>query len=287
MPETLFLMRQLIFLCFMLLPCVSIAQKRPSFSSLETYLAQLSPTTIVNFQVESLTGEIYFSKGPAESVPSASIIKIPILVELMEQVKAGKVDLDETYTLVTADKTGGSGVMASYPDGQQMSLKEVARLMMIASDNTATNIFIRKLGREKINDRMKFFGLASLQLNRVMMDTAAVARGIDNYVTARDINALLRLIYGHKVATPALCEQMMEFLFENRDTVTLPRLIPKTIKIAHKTGGLTYVRGDAGIVFAATPFVISVFVRGTPEKDAEKMIGEIGEICFNIFNKKN
>lgn len=280
-------MRQLIFLCFMLFPFVGIAQKQDSFSSLETYLAQLSPTTIVNLQVESLTGEIYFCKGPAESVPSASIIKIPILVELMEQVKAGKVNLDETYTLVAADKTGGSGVMASYPDGQQMSLKEVARLMMIASDNTATNIFIRKLGREKINDRMKLLGLASLQLNRVMMDTAAVSRGIDNYVTARDINALLRLIYGHKVATPNLCEQMMEFLFENRDTVTLPRLIPKTIKIAHKTGGLTYVRGDAGIVFAATPFVISVFVRGTPEKNAEKIIGEIGEICFKIFSKKN
>ncbi|WP_229599483.1 serine hydrolase [Runella rosea] len=271
----------------MLFPFVGIAQKQDSFSSLETYLAQLSPTTIVNLQVESLTGEIYFCKGPAESVPSASIIKIPILVELMEQVKAGKVNLDETYTLVAADKTGGSGVMASYPDGQQMSLKEVARLMMIASDNTATNIFIRKLGREKINDRMKLLGLASLQLNRVMMDTAAVSRGIDNYVTARDINALLRLIYGHKVATPNLCEQMMEFLFENRDTVTLPRLIPKTIKIAHKTGGLTYVRGDAGIVFAATPFVISVFVRGTPEKNAEKIIGEIGKICFKIFNKKN
>lgn len=280
-------MRQLIFLCFMLFPFVGIAQKQDSFSSLETYLAQLSPTTIVNLQVESLTGEIYFCKGPAESVPSASIIKIPILVELMEQVKVGKVNLDETYTLVAADKTGGSGVMASYPDGQQMSLKEVARLMMIASDNTATNIFIRKLGREKINDRMKLLGLASLQLNRVMMDTVAVSRGIDNYVTARDINALLRLIYGHKVATPNLCEQMMEFLFENRDTVTLPRLIPKTIKIAHKTGGLTYVRGDAGIVFAATPFVISVFVRGTPEKNAEKIIGEIGEICFKIFNKKN
>lgn len=271
----------------MLFPFVGIAQKQDSFSSLETYLAQLSPTTIVNLQVESLTGEIYFSKGPAESVPSASIIKIPILVELMEQVKAGKVNLDETYTLGSADKTGGSGVMASYPDGQQMSLKEVARLMMIASDNTATNIFIRKLGREKINDRMKLLGLASIQLNRVMMDTAAVARGIDNYVTARDINALLRLIYGHKVATPNLCEQMMEFLFENRDTVTLPRLIPKTIKIAHKTGGLTYIRGDAGIVFAATPFVISVFVRGTPENNAEKIIGEIGEICFKIFNKKN
>ncbi len=280
-------MRQLIFLCLLLLPFVSVAQKHPSFSSLETYLSKLSPTIIVNLQVESLTGEIYFSQGPAVLVPSASIIKIPILVELMEQVKVGEINLDQTYTLVATDKTGGSGVMASYPDGQQMSLKEVARLMMIASDNTATNIFIRKLGQKKINDRMKHLGLASLQLNRVMMDTAAVARGVDNYVTARDINALLRLIYSHKVATPALCEQMMEFLFENRDTVTLPRLIPKNIKIAHKTGGLPYVRGDAGIVFAATPFVISVFVRGTPEKEAEKIIGEIGEICFKIFNQKN
>ncbi len=268
----------------MLLSLTSNAQKRPSFSSLETYLSKLPAKTVVNLQIESLTGKVFFTKGATESVPSASIIKIPILVELMEQVKAGKINLNETYTLLAADKTGGSGVMASYPDGQQMPLKEVARLMMIASDNTATNIFIRKLGRSTINDRMKQLNLASLQLNRVMMDTAAMARGIDNYVTARDINALLRLIYSHRVATPDLCEQMMEFLYQNRDTVTLPRLIPKTVKIAHKTGGLTYVRGDAGIVFATEPFVISVFIRGTPEKDAEKMIGEIGEICFTLFN---
>ncbi|WP_428663648.1 serine hydrolase [Runella sp.] len=269
----------------MLLTLASNAQKGLSFNALETYLSQLPAKTVVNLQIESLKGEVYFSKGPAEAVPSASIIKIPILVELMEQVKAGKISLNETYTLLATDKTGGSGVMASYPDGKQMTLKEVARLMMIASDNTATNIFIRKLGRATVNDRMKQLGLSTLQLNRVMMDTAAVARGIDNYVTPRDINALLRLIYSHKVATPDLCEQMMEFLYQNQDTVTLPRLIPKTVKIAHKTGGLTYVRGDAGIVFASMPFVISVFIRGTPEKEAEKMIGEIGEICFTIFNK--
>ncbi|WP_229599756.1 serine hydrolase [Runella slithyformis] len=277
-------MRQLTFLCFMLLSLTGDAQKRSSFSPLETYLSKLPAKTVVNLQIESLTGEVFFSRGATEAVPSASIIKIPILVELMEQVKTGKINLKEIYTLRAADKTGGSGVMASYSDGRQLLLKEVARLMMIASDNTATNIFIRKLGRSAINDRMNRLGLPSLQLNRVMMDTAAVARGIDNYVTARDINALLRLIYSHKVATPDLCEQMMEFLLQNQDTVTLPRLIPKTVRIAHKTGGLTYVRGDAGIVFATAPFVISVFIRGTPEKEAEKMIGEIGEICFTIFN---
>ncbi len=278
-------MRQLTFLCFMLLTSVIKAQKPPDFSALQTYLSRLPATAIVNLQVESLAGEVFFNKDPAGAVPSASVIKIPILVELMEQVKAGKISLDETYTLLATDKTGGSGVIATYPDGRQLSIQELARLMMIASDNTATNIFIRKLGREKINDRMKSLGLASLQLNRVMMDTMAVARGIDNYVTPRDINALLRLIYNQKVATPDLCQKMMDFLFQNQDTVTLPRLIPKTVKIAHKTGGLTYVRGDAGIVFATVPFVISVFIRGVPTETAEKMIGEIGEICFNVFTQ--
>lgn len=67
---------------------------------------------------------------------------------------------------------------------------------------------------------------------------------------------------------PALCAHMLRFLEANEDTTTLPQLLPKGIKIAHKTGTLAYVRGDAGIVFAPKPFVISVFVKGTSTHQA-------------------
>lgn len=276
-------MRQLIFFLCLGVIYLSKAQNQPLTSSLDAYISQLPSGVRINLQVESLKGKVYASRGADEAVPSASVIKIPILVELMEQVKTGKFHLEDNHVLLATDKTGGSGVIAKYPDDTKMTIRELARLMMVASDNTATNILIRKVGQEAVNHRMKELGLPSLRLNRIMMDTAAVARGIDNYVTPREINTLLRLIYTHKVATKALCEQMMEFLWQNEDRTTLPRLLPQTVGVAHKTGGLTYVRGDAGIVFTPTPFVISVFVRGIETSKAEKIIGEIGQICYQLL----
>ncbi|MFN8343593.1 MAG: serine hydrolase [Spirosomataceae bacterium] len=261
------------------------AQKQPLAVQLETYISQLPAGVQVNMQVESPEGDVAASRGAEEAVPSASVIKIPILVELMEQVHSGKMHLEDRYTLLAADKTGGTGVIAAYADGTQLTLRELARLMMVVSDNTATNVLIRKIGREKVNERMKLLGLPGLQLNRIMMDTAAVARGINNYLTAKEINALLRLIYQKKLASPALCELMQTFLGQNEDKTTLPRFIPETTKIAHKTGVLAYVRGDAGIVFTPKPFIISVFVRGISTDKAEEIIGKIGEICYQFFNK--
>lgn len=278
---TFFSMRLLIF--GLMLSTMTMAQstKKVLRGALNDYFAQLPAEIKINIQVESLRGKVYVSQGADEAVPSASVIKIPILVELMEQVKAGKHRLDEKYILRAEDKTGGSGIIANYADGTEMTTKELARLMMVASDNTATNVIIQKVGREAVNHRMKALGFEHLQLNRVMMDTASVARGIDNYVSMHEINELLRLIFNDKVATPALCEQIRIFLFQNEDRTTLPRWMPENVKVAHKTGGLTYVRGDAGVVFTEKPFAISVFVRGTTTEKAEEIIGQIGKICYD------
>ncbi|MEZ4904686.1 MAG: serine hydrolase [Spirosomataceae bacterium] len=276
-------MRILLLLFCLGMTSWSSAQKSILISNLDAYLATLPSHAKISFQIESLRGKVYANYHAEEAVPSASVIKIPILVELMEQVKIGKQRLSDNYTLLETDKTGGSGIIANYENGTILTLDELARLMMVASDNTATNIIIRKVGQKAVNDRMKQLGLPHLQLNRVMMDTAAVARGIDNYVTVSEINKLLRLIFNKKVATPDLCKRMMAFLLANEDATTLPRLIPKDIKVAHKTGGLVYVRGDAGVVFTQKPFVISVFVRETTTEMAEKIIGEIGEISYLLL----
>lgn len=266
-------------IAFVLLMISNIAQSQIK-PALNNYLSQLPATTIVSMQVEAISGKIFFTQNAEKLIPSASIIKIPILVELMENVKVGKIKLTDEHILVTKDKAGGSGRIANMKDGEVLTINELAKQMIVASDNTATNILIQKLGRNNINDRMKKLGFADLQLNRLMMDTAAVKRGEENYVSANQINQLLRLIYNKKLATPALCKTMIDFLLANEDTATLPRNLPKTLKIAHKTGGLTYVRGDAGIVFSKKPFIISVLVQGTNTENAEQIIGEIGKICY-------
>ncbi|MGV3560448.1 serine hydrolase [Larkinella arboricola] len=269
------------FLLFLLLPALAMAQKLPHH--LKGYLQKIPDTVQVSVAVEELEGKTQFYHRADELPPAASVIKVPIMVETMEQVKTGQFDLEKIHILQDAEKTGGSGILKTYPDQSRLTNREVLTLMMTHSDNTATNILIRELGMDNINQRMRSLGLTRSQLNRVMLDTLAVKQGRENRVTAREMNALLRKIYRKEVATPALCDQMIEILKGNRDQKTFRMFLPPSAVIAHKTGELTYVRGDVGIFYVRKPFLLSVFVQGTTTEDAERIIGEIAQICYNQF----
>ena len=77
---------------------------------------------------------------------------------------------------------------------------------------------------------------------------------------------------------------MLTILKQNRDTLCIPRLLRKQTVVAHKTGTLTYVRGDAGIVYAKQPFLLSVFVERVSTEEAEQIIGQIALICYTYFS---
>ena len=272
---------------FLLMSMISTVSAQRLTDSLTAYLRRLAPATRVSMAVESLTDStIKFEHRANERVPSASVIKLPIMLEAMEQVKAGTLDPDEIHILIDAEKTGGDGVLKTYSHRSRIAYRDLLRLMMIYSDNTATNIFINELGMDAINARIRTIGLTKSQLSRVMMDTLAARQGRENYVTAREMNKLLTQIYRHEVATPALCEQMIGILKQNQDTLTIPRLLPKGTVVAHKTGELTYVRGDAGIIYSKRPFLLSVFVEGVSTQEAERIIGEIALICYTYFSDK-
>ena len=264
---------------------LSTGLAQPLTDSLTTYLRRLPPGARVSMAVRSLAdSSAQFAYRADERVPSASVIKLPIMIDVMERVKAGTLDPDEIHILTDSEKVGGDGVLKTYSHRSRIAYRDLLQLMMIYSDNTATNIFINELGMAAINQRMQTLGLTKSRLNRVMMDTLATRQGRENYVTAREMNTLLLKIYRNEVATPALCEQMLAILRQNEDTLTIPRLLPKGAVVAHKTGMLTYVRGDAGLVYTTKPFLLSVFVEGIPTPDAERIIGEIALICYTFFS---
>jgi beta-lactamase class A len=275
-----------LFLLFSMTPDAVSQSKAGLSDSLMAYLRKLPANANVSMGLKSLAdSSAAFAYRENERVPSASVIKLPIMLEVMERAKAGTLDLDEIHILTDSEKTGGDGVLKTYSHRSRISYRDLLRLMMVYSDNTATNIFINELGRDNINQRIRALGLTQSQLNRVMMDTLAAKQGRENYVTASEMNRLLEKIYRHQVATPELCEQMIVILKQNEDTQTIPRLLPKTVAAAHKTGTLTYVRGDAGIVYAKKPFLLSVFVQGVPTPEAEQIIAEIALISYNWFVK--
>jgi beta-lactamase class A len=276
------------FLLLLTMTIDGFSQPKSSLTnSITGYLRTIPASVTVSLAVESLldsTESVFVDAD--RSVPSASIIKLPIFVEVMERVKAGTLDLSDIHILTDSEKVGGDGVLKTYSHRSRISYADLLRLMIVYSDNTATNIFINELGMDTINGRIQSMGLTGTRLNRVMMDTLAAKQGRDNVVTARDMNRLLGQIYRHQIATPALCDQMLAILKQNEDTLTIPRLLPKTITIAHKTGTLPYVRADAGIIYARQPFLLTVLVQGTPTPNAERIIAELALVIYQWFDKR-
>lgn len=267
------------------------AMSQPLTDSLTAYLNRLPPTVRVSVALESLAdSSVRFYHRADERVPSASIIKVPIMVEAMTAAHEGRLDLDEIHILTDSEKVGGAGILQTFPNRSRISYADLVRFMITISDNTATNILISDLGRETINARMQTLGLPKSQLNRVMMDTMAARQGRENYVTAREMNQLLTKLYRHELLTPALCERMLDILKQNEDTLTIPKLLPrlapgKPIAVAHKTGTLSYVRGDVGIVYARRPFVLSVLVENAgTEAAGEQIIAELALIACQTLN---
>jgi beta-lactamase class A len=277
---------------FLFLSMVTNALSQPLTDSLTAYIHRLPQNARISIATKSLAdSSLSFYERADERVPSASVIKLPIMIEAMERVKAGTLDLDEIHILTDSEKTGGDGVLKTYSHRSRVSYRDMLRLMMVFSDNTATNIFINELGRDAINQRIRQLGLTKSQLNRVMMDTLAARQGRDNYVTAREMGRLLEKIYRKQVATPELCDQMIDILKQNEDTKTIPSLLPNGTVVAHKTGTLTYVRGDVGIVYAKSgsqnkPFLLSVFVEGVVQPEAERIIGEVALICYTYYSRQ-
>ena len=257
------------------------AEKQINKTQIITYLSKLPSTYKVTMSVESMDGKVYFRHRANERVPSASVIKIPILIELMEKVKKQEIDLDKIHMLTNAEKAGGSGILANIPEGKQLTIREIAQEMIRSSDNTATNILIREVGMEAVNQNLVNLGITKTRLNRVMMDSEAVKQGRENYINVVEINTLMRLIYDKKVATPTLCDEMISILKNCADMTTIPRNLPKNIIIAHKTGDLPYVRGDAAIVYTSKPFIVSIFIEGFHDVTAaEQVIGDLAVICW-------
>ncbi len=257
------------------------SEKKVDKTQILDYISKLPSNVKVTMAVENMEGQPYFEHRTDVKVPSASVIKVPILMSLMEKVQANEMNLSKVHRLTNAEKAGGSGVLMNALEGKILSIREIAQEMIRTSDNTATNILIREIGMETINQNLTKWGATKTRLNRVMMDTEAVKQGRENYINVLEINALLRMIYDKKVSTPTLCDEMISMLKNCEDKTTIPSQLPKDLAIAHKTGTLAYVRGDAAIVFTTQPFVMSIFVEGfDKEATAEQIIGDLAKICW-------
>ena len=178
--------------------------------------------------------------------PSASIIKLPILWTFFHAVDRGELDPADRWTLASEAAVEGTGVLRFLGAGLRPSLLDLATLMVIVSDNTATNALIGRLGIERVNADLAALGLANTALRRRMFDFDARARGLDNVTTPRDTARLLcRFALGDGLS-PASAAQVRRILLAQQLNAGLPARLPFGTPWAHKTGNLPGLLHDAG-----------------------------------------
>jgi len=231
--------------------------------------------------------EISFNKD--KSYPSASVVKIPIMVSCFEAIHKGILDYDSLVRLRAKDKVSGSGVLKNAPVGKEVSISQLLELMITKSDNTAANILIEKLGFDYLNDSFKSYGIKNTNLSRKMMDFKARSKGIENYTTAEDIAIVLEKIYHGEMINRDVSQQCLELLKRQKINNRIPKHLPKEAVVAHKTGLERFVCHDAGIVYTSKgDFLICALVKHskTTSKSAKEFIASIAKTTYEHFNKR-
>lgn len=217
--------------------------------------------------------------------PTGSSIKIPVLIELHKQAAEGKYKLTDQRWLEHTDKVGGSGVINNFGDHtSQLSLRDLAVLMIVLSDNTATNMLIDQTGMANVNSTLDQLGLKAIRLRRKMIDVAASARGDENIATPIAAMQLMEKLFRGEIVSRSLSDEVLTFL-KLRKSSPIPRLIPGNIAIANKPGGIEGVACDWAIVYVpGRPFAIAVMTNFNGENaNADEAIAKIARLAYDYF----
>ncbi|HWG85827.1 MAG TPA: serine hydrolase [Deinococcales bacterium] len=204
-----------------------------------------------------------------ESFPTASVVKLPLLVAALHRVQEGVLDLDGRYPLTQIDQVTGSGVLHVLQPGLQPTLRDLLTLMIVVSDNTATNMVLDALGgREPVNRVLSDWGFSAtrvvgkLQLPWELTNDDQKA-GQLNSSTPRDTGRLLEKLWRRELLPGTATELALGILEGQQFNETIPRYLPPGTRALHKTGEITGVRNDAGIVLAGdATYAVVLFSRG-------------------------
>lgn len=238
--------------------------------------------------VHDLSGDEKVFINEEEVFPAASIIKLWILWKLYAEADKGKINLDEEIILKEDHKVGGFGILQDMHSGLNLSLRDYATLMIILSDNTATNVLIDYLGMDAINEEIKKLGMDSTSLQRKMMDTEAKARGLDNFTSARDTYNILVQILSSSEISMELRQEMINILLRQQCNNKLPLLLPPDAQFAHKTGDLPGTEHDAGIFFIGDAKIAVVVMMYGLKSNLEgiQLHNQLGNTIYQHFVSK-
>ncbi|MCH2522966.1 MAG: class A beta-lactamase-related serine hydrolase [Dehalococcoidia bacterium] len=212
-------------------------------------VAGLSIRCLNNNKTISINGDDIF--------PTASSIKIHILTQLFTLEDKGTIDLAKRVRFTQDMYGAGSGVIHFLENEPEFTILDIAILMMLVSDNTATNMCIDLAGMQETNNLIKDLGLSKTKLGRKMMDPDAINRGEENISTPNELTKMMELLY-QKKPSPKVANNVLNIMSKPKSAYLNKAIGPNT-KIANKPGGMDKVRCDVGIVYLPNnPYAISI-----------------------------
>jgi beta-lactamase class A len=201
-----------------------------------------------------ITGETFQHRADVP-MPTASLVKFPVMIEVYRQAHAGLIDLDTMIRLSERDKVPGSGILTThFSDGLTLSLRDCVRLMIAFSDNTATNLVLDRIGIASTGETMRELGFTNTAIHsKVFRRQTSIAPersekfGLGS-TTANEMIGLLEMLATNRLVSESASVAMREHLNKCDDNDKMPRLLPVGVVVAHKTGSVDNVRTAAGLI---------------------------------------
>lgn len=227
---------------------------------------------------------------------AASTMKTPVMVEVFKQAKAGKFSLDDSIEVKNEFRSivDGSPYRLDISDdsdslvykriGSRMSIRDLVFQMITVSSNLATNILIELVGAPNVMETMRSLGARDSKVLRGVEDGKAFRQGLNNVVTARDLVIIYRAIATGSVVDAEACRVMVKILSEQRFRDIIPALLPAGAVVAHKTGSITGVEHDSGIVYLPNGRSYVIVFLSKDLKDAKAGKRTLADVSKRIYD---
>ncbi len=213
---------------------------------------------------------------------AASTMKIPVMIEVFRQIDEGRIALDDGVRVENRFTSIVDGSSFSIEDdsddalysqaGSEVPVGDLMQQMIVVSSNLATNLLVELVRADSIQATIEDLGTDSMKVYRGVEDLKAFDRGLNNTATASDLAVLLDAIRVHR---PAGSQEMIDILLDQEFNDMIPRGLPPSARAAHKTGSITGIAHDAGIIYpeSGAPYVLVILTEGFDDRESAVSAG--------------
>ncbi len=259
---------------------------------------------VVSIAAKNLATGATYNLSARQPVRTASTIKLPIMIECFYEASEGKLKWTEPLKLTEDEKVSGSGILQDLSAGDELPVRDMVDLMIVLSDNTATNLILNRITGNAVNARMAQLGLHETRVMRKILGDGKNLKSTPSGITEegakpenkkwglgrsspQEMLMLLEKLYRGELVNPQASQEMIAILKRQRDHNCIGRDM-KDVPIANKSGALDHLRSDVGIVYSKRgPIAMAITVEDIPEVDygpdnpGDLLISALSEILVN------